>query len=72
MSVTSVREDINGLFARRLTMNVTSETEFVMLAVPAKWMVFAAHEIRPLPRLIKSIDAFVHGEPAAQTTAASA
>ena len=71
-SVASAREDINGLFARRLTMNVTSENRSVLLAVPAKWMVFAAHEIRPLPRLIKSIDAFAHGEPAGQTSAASA
>jgi len=71
-SVTSVREDMNGLFAKRLTMNVTSENRSVMLAVTAKWMVFAAHEIRPLPRLIKSIDAFVHGEPAGQVSAASA
>jgi GGDEF domain-containing protein len=63
-SLASVREDINGMFARRLTMNVTSENRSVMLALPAKWMVFAAQEIRPLPRLIKSIDAFVHGEPA--------
>jgi len=71
-SVASVREDTNALFARRLTLNVTSENRSVLLAVPAKWMVFAAHEIRPLPRLIKSIDAFVHGEPAAQTSTASA
>ncbi len=71
-SVASVREDINALFARRLTLNVTSENRSVLLAVPAKWMVFAAHEIRPLPRLVKSIDAFVHGEPAGQTSAASA
>ena len=71
-SVTSVREDINGLFAKRLTMNVTSENRSVLLAVTAKWMVFAAHEIRPLPRLVKSIDAFVHGDPAGQTSAASA
>ena len=62
-SLASVREDMNGLFAKRLTMNVTSENRSVLLAVPAKWMVFAAQEIRPLPRLIKSIDAFVHGEP---------
>ena len=71
-SLAPVREDINALFARRLTLNVTSENRSVLLAVPAKWMVFAAHEIRPLPRLVKSIDAFVHGEPAAQTSAASA
>ena len=71
-SVASVREDINGLFARRLNMNVTSENRSVLLAVTAKWMVFAAHEIRPVPRLIKSIDAFVHPEPAGQTSAASA
>jgi len=62
-SLPSVREDMNGLFAKRLTMNVTSENRSVLLAVPAKWMVFAAQEIRPLPRLIQSIDAFVHGEP---------
>ena len=62
-SLTPVREEVNGLMAKRLTINVTSENRSVMLAVPAKWMVFNTHEIRPLPRLIKSIDAFVHGEP---------
>ena len=71
-SLASVREDTNGLFARRLTMNVTSENRSVLLAVPAKWMVFAAQELRPLPRLIKSIDAFVHGEPAGQASVVSA
>jgi GGDEF domain-containing protein len=65
----SVREDMNHLFARRPTMNVTVEDRPVMLAVPAKWMVLAAHEIRPLPQLIKRIDAFVHGEePAGQNS----
>jgi GGDEF domain-containing protein len=70
-SVASVREETNALFARRLTMNVTSENRSVLLAVPAKWMVFAAQEIRPLPRLIKSIDAFVHGEPPEAKAAAA-
>ncbi len=58
-----VRESMNRLFAKRLTMNVTVENRSVMLAVPAKWMVFPAQEIRPLPHLVRSIDAFVHGDP---------
>ncbi len=62
-SLASAREDVNRVFAKRLTINVTSENRSVLLAVPAKWMVFAAHEVRPLPHLIKNIDAFVHGEP---------
>lgn len=71
-SLAPVREDMNALFAKRLTMNVTSENRSVLLAVPAKWMVFSAQEIRPLPRLIKSIDAFVHGEPVGQASGPSA
>ncbi len=61
-SLTSVRETVNRLFAKRLTMNVTVENRSVMLAVAAKWMVFSTQEIRPLPHLIKRIDAFVHGD----------
>jgi GGDEF domain-containing protein len=60
--LTSVREAMNRVFAKRLTMNVAVENRSVLLAVPAKWMVFAAQEIRPLPHLVRSIDAFVHGE----------
>ena len=59
----TVREEMNGLFAKRLTMNITVENRSVLLAVPAKWTVLAVQEHRPLPRLIQRIDAFVHGEP---------
>jgi GGDEF domain-containing protein len=65
----AVREAMNRLFSKRLTTTVTVENRSVMLAVPAKWMVFAAQEVRSLPNLTKSIDAFVHGEPP-QTNAA--
>jgi GGDEF domain-containing protein len=60
--ISAVREAMNRLFAKRLTITVTVENRSVMLAVPAKWMVFSAQEVRPLPRLVKSIDVFVHGE----------
>jgi GGDEF domain-containing protein len=62
-SLASVREAMSRLLSKRLTKSTTVDNRSVLLSVPAKWMVFAAMEVRPLPQLIKSIDVFVHGEP---------
>jgi GGDEF domain-containing protein len=58
-----VRDEVSRLLSKRLTRTVALEGRSVLLPVAATWKIFAAHEIRPLPRLIRSIDAFVHGEP---------
>jgi GGDEF domain-containing protein len=56
-----VREEISRVISRRLSKTVKIANRSVLLPVPTNWVVFDAQELRPLQRLVHSIDSFVHG-----------
>ncbi len=56
-----VREEMSRIVSRRLSKTVVIADRSVLLAAPSNWMVFAAHEVRPLQQLLRNIDSFVEG-----------
>lgn len=57
--VHKVREEISRVILRRLSKTVKIANRSVLLPVPTNWVVFDAQELRPLQRLVHSIDSFV-------------